>query len=935
MHFSDKFRCHFEYSNALNIQLTQRMKEARTYLSDSYSVFLLGRAGEGKTTAAFKLVKCLVDENVVSLERCAILYEPEDLKAMKSSDVDLLLIDDIFGKHNAEENKFASWRSFFPTLQAFVGNLKVRLIFASRMHIYLEFDRKLHEYDIFSRTVDLTSAEMTHDEKRCVLQTQLQANDREMTAGDVEKCIHQEETNVGFPLCAQQFASDDTLFSKKSTYFAKPSKYIENNICNIDEQSLIALLFVFYKGNKLHASDVNITKMSETSKAELKHIATLCGKDMSIARVVKDTNKMLNNLKGSYLKCIDKTFSFLHDTMYETVAKLHALEYPDEVIKYCTVDYFCQCIRIENDGSDDHIFIEKDDFKSLAKRCVKEVIETEDGRRLSTHPMFRSELFVKELISSVLADENIFIDFFTKGLSFNYVGIHAFLYHIIINDNEKFHFLNEVRQYLHCNHHNDSDDLCWKCKVKSEALCAVCGINRKDLYYDFRAQNVTVSTLCLYKAVENKDVDPELVKSIISDLKLSGNYLPDKQDLQRCLGLAMAQSNEEIFDILKTSGIHYTNHSLYFAVKHRDEELVRSILNELTKTKTWIPDDMYTVRAMTEAHATRKTKCMSLLTKAGAKLTVASVYWATIEHDFDEVKYAIERLKESDTFDPEAYMMSWSLAKAMENGDKRIYNLLNKEGVLPTHSLVYALAEIGHNVHGIFQIIEELKVSEKWDPEHLHVAGAYMASCKRADQRLTEMLASQGAGINPACLNMAVAKHQLQLNHVMNTLKEQGRLDPSNKHIANAFIWSFDFKDKTINDMFVSEGLYLTMSGLPAAATMMSTDTLENVIDGLKKADRWNPDDDSALEALNGAIIKQDKTAYDMLLDAGLTMKPRSLKVAVEYETVHGVKLIIKEMGKLGLLKPLLEDINDAVLLARSYKDQRKFQLLRNEGICT
>ena len=910
------------------------MKEARKYLTKSYSVFLFGRAGEGKTTTAFRLVKCLVDENTVSLDRCAIVYEPKDLKDMKSTDIDLLLVDDIFGKHNAEASKLTLWRSYFPTLQTFVVSRKVRIIFASRMHIYLEYKKELDGCDVFSRTVKLNSAEMTPEEKRCLLQTHLKANGRKMDEADVVECIRQKGTDAGFPLCAQQFASDVTLFTKKAGYFAKPFKYcLEQNIQNINEQSFIALLYVFYKGNKLHVSETNIIKMSEKSQEELRHVAKLCGIEKIAAALVKDTKKMLDNLTGSYLKSIDKTFSFLHDTMYESVAKLHAVEYPDEVIKHCTIDYLCQCIRLENDESDDVLIIEKDDYRSLVDRCVNEVIENEDGRRLSKHPVFQNEPFVLEFMSTVTEHEENFKDFFSKGLSFNYVGIHGFLYHIIVNGQEDCHFLKEATKYLRCSHSCGSDETCWKCKVKSEALCAVCGTNRKDLYTTFRAGNVQVTTQCLYKAVENTEIDPELVKSIISDLKQSGNYVPDNQDLQHCLGMAMTQSDGQIFGILKESGLHFTTQTLYFAVKHRDEDLVSSILNELIRNKRWVPDDMYAVRAMTEAHATGKTKCISLLTKAGAKLTVASVYWAIIEHDFAEVKYVIEKLKETDTFDPESYEMAWSMAMAMENEDKRIYHILKGEGVIPTGSLVYALAEIGHDVDGIFQVIEELKKYEKWDPEDLCIAGAYMASCRRADQRLTDLFVRQGVGINPACLNMAVVRSQTEINRILNTLKKTGRLDPTNKYIARSFVWAIEYKDKSIYNLFVSEGLYLTMPCL-IAAVIMTQDTLEYVIAGLKKESRWKPEDDSALEALNGACIKQDRTAYNMLLEAGLRWKPRNLYVAIKYETLHGVKVIIKEMRNKGLLRSPFGEISDAISLTRSFKDNRKLQLLSKEGIC-
>ena len=910
------------------------MTEARSYLSESYSVFILGRAGEGKTTAAFRLVKCLVDDNIVSLDKCAFVYEPDDLKSIRSSDVDLLFIDDIFGKHNAEASKLTSWRSFFPTLQAFVGTRKVRLIFASRIHIYLEYKRELSEYNIFSRTVDLASAEMTTEEKKCVLQSQLQAHDREMSSDDVEECVFQFQTNVGFPLCAQQFASDNFLFSKKAAYFARPFNYIQQNIQNMDDESFIALLYVFYKRNKLSASEINLTKMSEKSKKEIQHIASLRGNEMPIAKAVKAIRKIVNNLEGSYLKFIDGTFSFLHDTIYETVAKIHAEDFPDEIIKHCTVDFLCQCIRLENDGDDHHIFIDIDEYESLAERCVKEVIGTEVGRRLSKHPMFQNEAFISALISIVTANDKLFVDFLTKGLSLNYVGIHSILYHNIVNDTGEFYFLKGIKKYLSCDHHGDSNEVCWKCKVKLEALCAVCAINRKDMYAELREENAQVTTFCLYKAVENKDADQELVQMIISDLKLAGNYLPDDQDLQRCLGLAMVKDDKEISEILKKSGLHYSNHSLYFAVKYGDEELVKSILSELKRTKTWMPDDMFTVRALTEAHVTGKTNCMSILTEAGAHITAAAVYWATIEQNIAEVEYSIEKLKEDDTFDPESYMMAWSLAIALENDDRGIYNFLIREGGMPTTSLLYALAEIGHNVDGIRRVIEEIKLIEKWDPESLPLAGAYMASCKRADHKLTELLVSEGATVNPACLVMTVVRHHSDIKQVLTTLKDHGQLDPANRYIARAFVRSIDYNDKGIYDLFVSEGLYVTMPGLPAAVKMMTINTVEKVIDDLKKSDRWNPDDESALEALNGACIKQDKTTFDMLINAGLKMKPKNLVVAIEYETVHEVKLIIAEMRKLGLLNPPFEDVKDAVSLARSLKDQRKLKLLISEGIC-
>ena len=910
------------------------MEEARKHLSESYSVFLFGRAGEGKTTAAFRLAKSLVDNKIVDLERCALIYEPEDLKHIQSRDVHLLLIDDLFGKHNAEASKLTLWQNFFLTLQALVSRSKVRLIFATRMHIYLEFKRELNGYDVFSRTVELNSAEMTLEEKRYILQTQLKANDREMDDADVEECICQTETNAGFPLCAQQFASDLSLFSKKAGYFAKPFKYcLEQNLQNVDDQGVIALLYVFYKGNRLHLSEIDLAKMDQSSQDVLQHIAKLRGIENSIAAVVKVTKQKLINFKGSFLKYIGKTFSFLHDTMYETVAKLHAEDHPSEVIEHCTIDYLCQCMRLEKIGNADVIIIERDNFKTLAKRCVIEVVQHENGKRLSKQCMFENRSFVIELVSVVAANEETFKKFFYKGLSFMYPdGIHAFLYHIIENSQANCLFFQEVQKHLRCHHSLESDEICWKCKVKSEALSAVCSINSNDMYKEFRADNIELGEYCLYKAVEKMDADPEFVKMVIKDLKESGKYVVDNQYLQYSLGLTLKQKDKQLlFNILKESGIHLTTKILYFAVEHSTPELLNTFLQELVRSKRWKPDDMYTSRAIVAAHATGKTECLGILTDAGAKLTAWSVCWSIIDYGFEETAHFIKTLKGNDSFDPDSYEIAWAMANAMKNEDKRIYQLLKEEGVVPTCALVYTLTDIGHDTDDIVRVIEECKLAGRWNPEESAISLAYMSSRRRADQKLTDVLVKHGAGITPYCLS----EHEtntIELDQVVKTLKDTGRFDPSDARFASALVRSIEYKDKTIYNKLVSEGLYLTLPCL-SDAVVSTIDTLQFVITDLKKENRWKAEDDEALHALHRAFLREDKAAYEMLLAEGLSWKTGNLYVAVVYETLHDLKFIIREMKRRGLLDADDDYVLHALKIAFLLEDKAKYEMLLAEGL--
>ena len=370
--FPEKFQCNYEYNTRLTTRITNSIVEAIEHLQNAYSVLLYGNPGEGKTFSAFRIVKHLVENNIVAIERCALLSNPVDLAKMKRADIDLILIDDIFGKHNADSIRFSAWETEFTTLQSIVGTRKIRLIMCSRMHIYEKYRKKLDGLDIFSRTTELSSVRLSLDEKREVLVQQLEFYKKNVDEVNVDDCIAQDL--VGFPLCAQQFASDDLMFSKKTDYFRKPYKYfLEQNIQTLDDQSFIALLFVFYKGNKMQLADMDITRMSKDTKDLLIHIATLRGVEKSTSLIVRETKEKITSMKRSYIKCIDNEVSFFHDTMYEAVAQILYQEYPTEVIKYCTLDYLFQCVHLKGQYNGEGVAVHESDFRPFVERCSHEL----------------------------------------------------------------------------------------------------------------------------------------------------------------------------------------------------------------------------------------------------------------------------------------------------------------------------------------------------------------------------------------------------------------------------------------------------------------------------------------------------------------------------------------------------------------------------------
>ena len=109
---------------------------------------------------------------------------------------------------------------------------------------------------------------------------------------------------------------------------------------------------------------------------------------------------------------------------------------------------------------------------------------------------------------------------------------------------------------------------------------------------------------------------------------------------------------------------------------------------------------------------------------------------------------------------------------------------------------------------------------------------------------------------------------------------------------------------------------------------------LKLIIREMKRRELFDADDNDVLLALNIAFLKEDKAAYEMLLAEGLSWKTRNLYVAVKWQPIHRLELIIREMKRIGFLKPPYEDIKDAISLARSFKNKGKINLLISEGLC-
>ena len=907
------------------------MKEALEYLISSYSVVIYGGAGEGKTVCAYRLVKKLIDQGLISLDKCALICEPGDIRDMKVDNVDLILIDNMFGKYNADQTKLLNWRNYFDTLESFTLSRKVRVIVASRMHILLEYNNELSSYKVFANKVQLHSAQLTKLEKREILECQLKCFGRNMEEQEKENCISQHTSEFGFPLCCQLFASDEKVPYLKAEFF-KPSfkTFLDSSLKVLDTNSLITLIYVFCACNRLKRKDLNITTISEASKNMLKQISEQFGTNTTVENLVKTTRNNIESLKGSYLKEINGSITFLHETIYEAIARYMLQECPTELIDKCTVDFLCQCVRLGAAQNDTEIVIEIDDMESLAKRCIQEVIYERNAEKIAMHPAFKDSVFVDKMFKQLLKSEEFLRDFFSVGVTLKSAGIHGFLYHILSQEETNEVFFEKAYQHLICRHSCEYDDACWKCQVKEESLAAVCSSNKLEIYTQLADDDVHVTAFCLFKAVENPRVHPELVLRIIEDLKNCNRFILDEGYIQMTFGLSMRHRDDTVFQILKSNGLRSTVHFLYFAVQKGDASLLSSVIQELIKEKRWKADNYYVSRAILEAQIQNNGPILNVLSTFGAKMNEGAVYWAVVDRSDDEVVSIVQTLKESNVFDGESHHLAWSLAVAIKDRNKKICDFLRKEGVIATPTLVAALAELGESAAKICDVIEELKNDDRWDVENRFIAGAYMAASKRANKRLYDLLTREGVGICPGCFYYAVIWYVGDVENVTKTLKSMDRFQSHDTNLARSLVWAIEYRDLEYVRWLEEEGLDFNMACLkPAVERSFSLSTLETVINNIKDVDKWDASCDHALVALNRACNRQDKTAYELLISEGIEWSPRSLFLATKHETLYGLKQVLQKLDEIHLLDPSFTEVKNAFALAKSFKGWQKYREIK------
>ena len=840
------------------------------------------------------------------------------------------------------------WENQFDTLNAFVDGQYIRLITCCRKHIYMECKSDIDGIDLFSKAVELNSSELSTDDKLNILKLKLEDNNRCLDERRCEECISQSGSEIAFPLIASQFAMDGNAFERRAEFFTKSYKYyLERNIKKLDTISIVTLFFIFCKKNYMDIEELDISEWTEDTVNIAERIAKLQGVNETEFSLRKKIQDKIKYLEGSFLRSTSQSVSFLHDTIYEAVAFIYASSFPKDVLKYCTTDFLCQCVRVEETRSENEMLVDEKYYKNLAERFVDEVTKIRNIQRVAMHPCMQNEKFVATLIS-YCKDSSILGEFLNTGHSSHLAGNHGILCRVMENKFGNDVFFNNALNHLLCSHSKYVAGNCWKCAVKSEALASACYINRLDMYNQLSDLGARVTEFCFMKAVANPEFNQELAETVFTDARRQEMFPQEMTDsmIQKLSAFCVLVANNETICILEELPQLWTEYKnitmkyflielcLYFAVQRENTQIVSYLTLKLkeSSSQSWT-DKRYVTRALTGALSRSNTKLLNIMIEAGAKWTEAAAYYAVREHDYKTFLQVLQILKDNDAFDVESHYLAWALTISILHEDKRIYHTLNAEGVRPTTELVRNLVKTGQSVDEIRLAIEELRKTGHWDPKDLRIGDAYITACNEALTNTKQLLEEFGARICPSCLPAVIRNKNIPLfKQVLQELKKRGELDQSNKFIAYALILAKKLNLKEMSDRLINEGLTCNMAALPYAVGEDLLD-IDIVVNELKTESKWEPNSDLALEALNRAYRRHDKSIYEKLLLEGIVWQPRSLYVAVKYETVFGLQRVVKQLNERGLLDSDNAEIAAAYALAMSLTDSRKCVVLK-EWLC-
>ncbi|KAK3085001.1 hypothetical protein FSP39_022748 [Pinctada imbricata] len=297
---------------------------------------LIGIAGSGKTTLAKDLMKCI--ERTKSFTSSTITKPEEWEERMKSDSHEVILIEDIFGKINLDQQKLEMWSSHLDSMISKTASEK-KIILTCRKNVKKETDKecigiaydKLFKADL---TVNLSDKDycMSHDEMKSLLTIHSQHNpSRKLSEQDCDKIIHTHYHEIGFPQLATLFFSSTKFKEEGVTFFQKGDITLNKEIRKFDshenlEFSILSFMSINEDKRRSDSSDGCVSLDIENDMTEF---STFHDRMYTYDVNFVEIQQCLIEMKNTFVReSKPNTFCFQHETVYGTVLKAFGERHP-------------------------------------------------------------------------------------------------------------------------------------------------------------------------------------------------------------------------------------------------------------------------------------------------------------------------------------------------------------------------------------------------------------------------------------------------------------------------------------------------------------------------------------------------------------------------------------------------------------------------------
>ena len=309
--------------------------KADQYLKDQKIVVIKGLPGGGKSTIACKLAGNFSNGNNV-----LFLHSPNEWSMVPPKRNVLVWIDDMFGKYSTSKADIQEWESILSMIIACVKEGNVKLVITIRLQIFNKLPSYIQNSYLFAneRVTDLSSADvcLTIEEKRAILESHLQINNKMLLSDKELQDICSEDTPLGFPQCVHLFTTTQQLFEKKSQFFSNPFEYLEEELEQMlekDTKDYFVLASIMFLGTNLTRT------VDELEKSKLDmfcHFQSLFPFD----NPGQDRN---DHLEGTYIAWNERThyYQYAHDSIEEAVTKSFCKHFPNFFIQHCPLELLC------------------------------------------------------------------------------------------------------------------------------------------------------------------------------------------------------------------------------------------------------------------------------------------------------------------------------------------------------------------------------------------------------------------------------------------------------------------------------------------------------------------------------------------------------------------------------------------------------------------